>query len=100
MMDIKVIFSDDNMSWEEIEEFWELGVNMDDWDYMLICPADAVREEKSDVYDEYVGEIFEHTRYIPCNWYLERMLTGCCDNTWYKVTYKGVDVAIGVAYHA
>ena len=100
MMDIKVIFSDDNMSWAEIEEFWELGINMDDWDYLLICPADAVREEECDVYDEYVGETFGHIRYIPCNWYLERMMNGSCDNIWYKVNYRGEEVAIGVAYHA
>lgn len=54
-MNIKAIFADDKMSWEEIEEFGKLGINMDDWDYMLICPPDAVREESKIVYDEYVG---------------------------------------------
>ena len=35
-----------SFSGEETDLLWTLGVNMDDWDYALICPPDVVIEEE------------------------------------------------------
>lgn len=31
---------------EDTDALWELGVNMDDWDYAIICPPEVVQEEE------------------------------------------------------
>lgn len=72
---------------EQWQWFWDHGVCMDDWDYMLIVPADEL-EQNSD------GE------WTPKDYQLERMLQGCCDNTWYKVEFEDGTYGVGVAYHA
>lgn len=84
----------DDYTREDTESFWDQGVNMDDWDYFILAPVDVLEEIDSTDYDD-----------KPCKKYvvpyeLERLLTGCCNNTWYKASFRGVEYAVGVAYHA
>jgi hypothetical protein len=69
-----------------IDELWDQGVNLDDWDYLIIAPVDQI---------EWVGDEPEPAWNNP----LGRLLTGCCANRWYKVQWDGQEVALGVAYH-
>lgn len=86
-MIIEVIFDYSGFKENESELLWKQGVCLDDWDYLLVCPLDSV-EKNND------GEL------QPKEYGLERMLTGCCHNTWYIATFRGNEVAIGVAYHS
>jgi hypothetical protein len=101
----KIILHDD-LTKEEIEALWDLGVNMDDWDYMILADPDILEEEEVDTieYNEIDGAWIpverKKIRFYPKNWQMGRLLTGCCDNVWYKVEFRGEEMAIGVAYHA
>lgn len=63
------------------------GVDMDDWDYMLVCPPEVASETT-------------HDSTVPDSYTLSRLLTGCCSNRWYRVKFRGRDVSLGIAYHA
>lgn len=39
-------------------------------------------------------------RYTCKEYSIDRLLTGCCSNTWYLIQWNGEKKAIGVAYHA
>jgi len=67
------------------------GVDLDDWDYAVFGPPEMVRLAKNDDGREYLE---------PTKWTYERILTGCCDNTWYLVNINGKEYALGMAYHA
>lgn len=81
---------------KDIEALWDEGVNMDDWDYVLIVPAEALE------IDAALGNNEEPDKkyYAPKTYDLERLLTGVCDNRWYVVNFRGERVGVGVAYHA
>lgn len=83
----------------EIDDLWTEGVDCDDWDYMVVCPPDVLketeREEEGDWDTAHTVPTWE-----PKDYSLGRILTGCCSNQWYKVKFRGKQVAIGVAYHA
>ena len=73
----------DTLSQEVIDDLWTAGVDMDDWDYVVIghpCILDASDE--------------------PIQYHRARLLTGVCENRWYRVTLRGREMAVGVAYHA
>jgi hypothetical protein len=103
----KIILHDD-LTKEEVDALWDLGVNMDDWDYMILADPDILEEEEVDTleseYSEakggWIQEERKKIRFYPKDWQMERLLTGCCDNVWYKVGFRGEEMAIGVAYHA
>ena len=63
------------------DELWDVGINLDDWDYGVIIEG------------KYKG-IIKNT------YCLERLLQGCCDNVWEQIeTPKGI-FTIGMAYHS
>jgi hypothetical protein len=87
---------DDDLTKEDIESLWQQGVNMDDWDYMLLCPPDVVHEvKKRDDWDH-----SEYTEFDCKDWWLDGMLRGCSSNRWYRANLRGKEWAIGIAYHA
>ncbi len=79
--------------WRMLAALWDQGVNLDDWDYMLVVPASALAtNEGGDTRPLDYGEVgYTHD--------LECLLTGCYDNRWYVVAFRGSMVGIGVAYH-
>jgi len=81
----------DHITDKEVEYLWSQGVCLDDWDYMLLLPANCVRKSNDASGD---------SDYVPTGYTIERLLTGCCSNTWYVVNFRGKRQAIGVAYHA
>lgn len=48
----------------------------------------------------YVTKEVKKKRWTCPEYDLDRMLTGCCSNTWYLIEWNGEKKAIGVAYHA
>lgn len=90
---------------EELESLREQGVDLDDWDYAILVEDVSQFEDhefEDDVYNEDTWKLERAlVNEIRPNCYtLERLLVGCCDNTWYRVTWKGKPVVIGFAYHA
>jgi hypothetical protein len=57
---------------------------------MLFVPVDLLIEEVLDNEVVYCTKKYE----------LDRWLVGCCDNTWYKINWFGVEMGLGVAYHS
>ena len=98
------ILTPDELTREEVDVFWEQGVTMDDWDYLVLAPAETVIVEKVERNEwnwqtgrEELREVAEvsQTKYV-----LDRLLTGSCLNEWYLATFRGKEYAVGVAYHA
>ena len=79
-----------DMTPEDCDAFWAQGINMDDWDYLIMAPVDTLAVN-NDAQDGPYGQD---------NYFLERLLRGVCDNRWYKATYRGTEYALGIAYHA
>lgn len=84
---------------EEVNSLRSQGVCLDDWDYMLICSNDILIESQREEDDYETGGTKIVTRYEPKDNSLQGLLVGCCSNTWYKVSFRGKNLAIGVAYH-
>lgn len=83
----------------------EQEVCLDDWDYMLIVyDVDQFQETEED--REYYSAVTHKDElkkvkvYSPKLWHLDRLLTGCCSNIWYKIKWKGKFVMLGAAYHS
>lgn len=76
---------------QDIEALWDQGVVMEDWDYMLIVPADILQEAE---------DVDGETCWLPQDWYLGKLLIGVFRNRWYKACFHGKVVGVGVAYHA
>jgi hypothetical protein len=94
-MNLIFISSYDDLTDEDVEFFWKQDVNMDDWDYIILAPVASIEEVDA---TDWNGKSIK--KYVVCNYNLERLLTGCCDNKWYRATFRGVEYAVGVAYHA
>lgn len=77
----------------EKEQLRSQGIDLDDWDYALLCDDLDLFEEAPEVYTEGIT-------YEPKDWTLDRLLNGCCDNKWYKIKFNGKVVMAGFAYHA
>ena len=80
---------------EERDALWDQDVCMDDWDYMLFHEVEGDLDKL---------EWIEHQDLMSCftrpDSNIERLLTGCCYNLWYKVkNFKGRKGVLGVAYH-
>lgn len=84
-----------NLSREEADALWDQGVNMDDWDYILVLPLETIREVDATDWEGKPIREWEATDYT-----VERLLTGCCSNTFYKANFRGETVALGIAYHS
>lgn len=91
---ITVIQSGD-LTQEEMDYFWDKGICLDDYDYMLVCPSNIIKK----VTHNYEGEE-PYEDYEPSSYTFERLLTGCCSNKWYKIEFRGKKAALGIAYHA
>ena len=85
-------FEPDDLDRSTIDRLWDQGVNLDDWDYMLIT-YDVEAFTVVEVDEEVLG-------LAPISWSLGRLLTGCCSNIWYKITWRGEAAMVGVAYHS
>jgi hypothetical protein len=88
----------DDLSREEESWFWEQGVNMDDWDRMLICPAKTIYKYQLPLGATEGNE--EGWRWEADDYNLNAALDGNCDFEWYKVKFKDGWRAVGVSYHA
>lgn len=98
----------DSFSKEEIEYLWKVGVCLDDWDYMLFFPPEVLEEYEVEEEDwsyemkewEYKRPMIKVKQYRPKDYNIDRLLTGCCNNKWYKINFRGAEIAIGIAYHS
>lgn len=94
---------------EESDSLWSQGVCLDDYDYALITYDLDQFEETDDLtvehqWDEelkkYKNVAVPYKLIAPKDYDISRLLTGCCDNTWYKIKWNNQDAIIGLAYHA
>ena len=94
-----VLFPDD-LTLDQDEWFWQQGVDMDDWDRMVIADANTLEEveRERNVYDHEDDVI--PTRMEQTNDDLCRLAEGCFASTWYRVEFSDCVKAIGMAYHA
>jgi hypothetical protein len=87
------VLTHDEVNEADGESFRSQGVNMDDWDYIVLAPVETIRPN-TDSYDR------DFPEYEQTEWTFDRIMVGCCSNSWYKATYRGAEYAVGVAYHA
>lgn len=73
------------LSKAETDYLWSKGVDLDDWDYLLIM--------------EYAEDYFNADN-TPKSYVLGQLLTGCYRNVWYRVNFRGSEKILGVAYHS
>lgn len=102
MMQIKAFFADEDMSDEEKRALEDAGVDLDDWDCILICPPDSIELCDEYEYMDYLdGSKKLAQRWKPRSFYLEVLLerNSTYDCKWRKTIFQGEEVAIGVAYH-
>jgi len=77
---------------EDLDSLRDQDVCLDDWDYMIFIEGDIdVCTE-----DDFIGAL----RLVPKDYQLTRLINGCCDNTWHRLTFRGVQGIMGVAYHS
>ena len=82
---MKIEYIEEIKDEKEREYLWNEGVCLDDWDYMLVF--------------EYNKKTFKSDN-SPVQYNIERLLNGCCSNTWYRLNFRGSEKIIGVAYHS
>lgn len=107
-MKLELYTDRDSFTKEEIEYFWKSGISLDDWDYMIFFPPEILEEYEEEEEDySYELKVWEYKRrkitvkkYRPKDYAIERLLRGCYDNKWYKINFRGAEIAIGIAYHA
>ena len=85
-------FEPDDLSSDIVEKLWNQSVDLDDWDYLLITTD-------LDSFEEVEDEDGRIT-WSPTSSTIERLLTGCCSNIWYKISWRGKKAMVGVAYHS
>lgn len=116
-MKLPLIYISEIEDEKERQEFWDQGISLDDWDYMLLFPSEILMEEEyeeNDRWEDYSPKydkknnpvLVKKKRWIlnyevlGGDYYtLDNLLNGCYDNKWYKAKYQGQEYAIGVAYH-
>jgi len=79
----------------EIDYLKSQNVNTDDWAYMVIAPVNCISAREINIQVE--GSLLKRVRYHAIDWSLERLLQGQYCNDWYKVTFRGEEIALGVA---
>jgi len=79
---------------KERQGFWDQDISMDDWNYMLIVPPNALHQveydeqEKADRYWE------------PKKFYLDNMLDYTLESKWFNnILFRGKMVGVGIVYH-
>lgn len=96
-------------STEESDSLWSQGVCLDDYDYAIITydlehfeETDDLELEDhwDDIKKEYKTVAVPSKLLSPKDYTVSRLLTGCCDNTWYRIKWNNKDAIIGLAYHA
>lgn len=90
----------DDLSREDINALWEVGVNMDDTDFLLIVPADCVTQASESTFSGY--NVADDSPFYPCGPFahtLDRIVNGVYKNYWYRVPFRGRDIGLGVSYH-
>jgi len=71
---------------EEQQYFWDNGISLDDWNYMMLFPPEILKED---------GGIF----YCD-NHHFERMIESTYGEVeWYKIEFRGKEYALGISYH-
>ena len=89
-INIRLIFPE-NVSEQLLNILREQDVECSDWDYIMIF-------EDVDlfipVYDNYYANRVE-----PKEYYIEKLLTGCCDNVFFHIWIDDSEFVVGVAYH-
>lgn len=102
MMQIKALFADEDMSQEVRQSLGDAGVDLDDWDCILICPPESIElQDEYEYTDHFDGKKYTVHEYKPKSFYLDRLLerAGTYDCKWHKTIFQGEEVAIGIAYH-
>lgn len=84
----------EDLTRDEIEDLWNQNVDLDDWDYMLVTD-DLTQFKLNEDKEEY-----DESEYIPIEWCVSKLLTGCCRNVWYRVKFREKMQMMGVAYHS
>lgn len=116
-MKLPLIYLSEVEDEKEREAFWDQGISLDDWDYMLLFPPEILVEEEYEdkEYETVLGMshpfynkevlvtkkrwVLNHN-YLCGDYYtLDKLLNGCYENKWYKAKYQGKEYAVGVAYH-
>jgi len=93
-MNLKLIIDYSDLTNDDVDSFWKQGVCMDDWDYIILAPVGELYEDEELDWQNKKVKVW---RAEPT---LSRLLTGCCDNTWYKAEFRGKMYAVGVSYHS
>ncbi len=76
-----------DMPIDDIDYFRQLGIDMDDWDFVLICPIEILHEDHK-------------PHYGADDPYLDFMLGVWRTKTeWHKIEWMGAQKAMGIAYH-
>lgn len=90
-----IITNSKDLTKEDQDSFWSQGVDLDDWDYMILIedPEEKILRKNND-------GMYADGKFCPKDYDLERLLVGCCSNRWYKAKFREKKYAIGVAYHA
>ena len=83
-------YEPDDLDDDTVGDLWDLGVNMEDWDYMLFF--ESVHTVKLPIE-------FNKITLEPRNENIARLLSGSCSNVWYPINFKGRRGILGVAYH-
>jgi len=91
---IFISYESDDYDQDDVDSFWDQNICMDDWDYIILAPVNVLTEVDAKNWED--KPIKKYVASYP----LERLRVGCCDNVWYKGTFRGVEYAVGVAYHA
>ena len=92
------ILTPDELTREEIDNLWSQDVSMDDWDYIALAPVDTIAQREIIGYG-YNGEKETYFTWEQQEYLLQKIVCGPCKDEWHKATFRGVEYAIGVAYH-
>jgi len=106
------VLTPDELTQEDIDSLWNQNVCMDDWDYIVFAPEDSITpveyEDHEYEYDPHfpkdwrmmVKVSISKIRYTQNEYVFDRILVGCCSNSWYRAEFRGQVYAIGIAYHS
>ncbi len=76
-----------DMPIDNIDYFRQMGIDMDDWDFVLICPVDILYDSHEPLWG-------------PNDAFLDSMLGEWRRKIeWYKIEWGGAQRAMGIAYH-
>ena len=82
---VKIITGYSQLTEDDLSSLREQGVCLDDWDYMIFVEHCKFYQTGHEIHPE--------------DYQLDRLLGGCCGNTWYQLIFRGETGIMGVAYH-